>query len=62
MIVKHLARLPFGQLLETFAAAGGDEAELRAALERFIANPRHPGLHFEKLRGGGDLHSIRAPR
>jgi hypothetical protein len=38
------------------------QARVTATLERFIDNPRHPGLHFEKLRGGGDLHSIRTTR
>jgi hypothetical protein len=28
------------------------------ALQRFIDNPRHPGLHFEKLRGS-DYRTIR---
>lgn len=38
------------------------QPRVRKALEQFMANPRHPGLHFEKLGGGGAFHSIRASR
>jgi hypothetical protein len=34
VLLKNITRPPFAQLLETFAAAGGEEKELRAALER----------------------------
>ncbi len=30
-----------------------------AAFEQFAADPRHPGLNFERLRGRDDLHSVR---
>ena len=30
-----------------------------AAFEQFVADPRHPGPNFEKLRGHEDLRSIR---
>ncbi len=38
-----------------------DDIQERAtkSLERFIANPRHPGLNFEALRGHPGLFSIR---
>jgi len=32
------------------------------ALLRFLNNPRAPGLHFEKLKGHSDLHTIRINR
>ena len=38
----------------------GQEEQKRAAksMKQFLENPRHPSLHFEKLRGSG-LHTIR---
>lgn len=33
-----------------------------AAFKQFAADPRHPGLHFERLRGTADLYSIRLGR
>ncbi len=32
------------------------------ALKRFMDDPFHPGLNFEKLRGYTDLYSLRASR
>ncbi len=32
------------------------------ALLRFLNDPRAPGLHFEKLKGHSDLHTIRINR
>lgn len=32
------------------------------ALERFVENERHPGLHFEKLSGTRDIFTIRINR
>ena len=40
-----------------------DPPQRRAAEEaliRCLENPRAPGLHFEKLKGHSDLHTIRA--
>ena len=31
------------------------------ALRKFLTNPRHPGLHFEKLKGS-DYRTIRVDR
>ncbi len=38
------------------------EAQFRqagVAFEQFVADPKRPGLNFEKLRGQDDLYSIR---
>ncbi len=35
---------------------------VQRALQIFQENPRHPGLHFEKLRGHRSLHTIRVSR
>lgn len=35
---------------------------VQRALTLFLANPRHPSLHFEKLRGHDRLHTIRFSR
>lgn len=32
------------------------------ALQRFVENPRHPGLNFERLQNWTDHYSIRASR
>jgi mRNA-degrading endonuclease RelE of RelBE toxin-antitoxin system len=35
---------------------------VQKALSLFLADARHPGLHFEKLRGHERLHTIRYSR
>jgi mRNA-degrading endonuclease RelE of RelBE toxin-antitoxin system len=35
---------------------------VQRALRLFLADPRHPSLHFEKLRGHDRLHTIRFSR
>lgn len=37
------------------------KAFVNEALRQFYANPRHPGLHFEKL-SGSDYRTIRVDR
>lgn len=56
-----MTRIAFGHRARK-ALRAMDDTRFRqagAAFEPFVANPGHPGLDFEKLRGRDDLHSIR---
>jgi mRNA-degrading endonuclease RelE of RelBE toxin-antitoxin system len=44
------------------ALDGTQRERVHKALRLFIVDPRHPSLHFEKLRGYNRLHTIRFSR
>lgn len=41
---------------------GGDRKRVETALQRFLANPSHPGLKFEPVTASLDIWTIRASR
>lgn len=47
---------------ELRALDGVQRERVQRALRQFLLDPRHPSLHFEKLRGHEGLHSIRYSR
>ena len=56
-----MTRIRFGRRAAKALRAMG-EAQFRQAslaFEQFVADPRRPGLNFERVRGGADLYSIR---
>ena len=38
------------------------QAQVRGAIGLLLTNERHPSLHFEKLKGFGDVWTIRVNR
>jgi hypothetical protein len=48
------------QFRSLFSALPADvQREAQRAYRLFQANPAHPGLHFKKLEGEGDIYSAR---
>lgn len=56
-----MTRITFGRRAEKTLRAMSETQfhQASAAFEQFIADPRRPGLNFEKLRGRDGLYSIR---
>ena len=60
---RHVARLvPTTKFIKAYKGLSPDMRQrVDAALRKFTENPRHPGLHFEKLQGSA-YRTIRPDR